>query len=73
MQVTDFKKGDRVKYIPPHAEGDPNHEDCETGVVSSINDFYVFVRYDVAAIFKANGYNPSLPIATRAENLIKIP
>lgn len=36
----------RVKYIPGHANGDETHPDCECGVVSSINDKYVFVKYD---------------------------
>lgn len=30
-----FKKGDRVIYIPNHANGDRNHKDCEHGIVKS--------------------------------------
>jgi len=37
--------GDRVIYIPTHAEGNVNHPDCEYGIVSSWNDKYVFVKY----------------------------
>lgn len=44
--TSNFKKGQRVKYIPRHANGDENHKDCETGTVSFINDYVVFVKYD---------------------------
>lgn len=40
-----FSEGDCVRYIPMHAHGDPEHEDCENGVVTSTNDKFVFVRY----------------------------
>lgn len=33
-----FQAGDRVVYVPTHAEGDRNHPDCERGKVSSVND-----------------------------------
>ena len=34
-----FKKGDRVIYIPHHAKGDKNHPDCQHGVVKhTINE-----------------------------------
>lgn len=45
MKTKDFKPGDRVVYIPTHVYDDFNHEDCERGVVSSINDKYVFVKF----------------------------
>lgn len=41
-----FKKGVRVLYIPTYAYGDINHKDCESGVVSSVNDKFVFVKFD---------------------------
>lgn len=37
--------GDRVIYIPTHAEGNINHPDCEYGTISSWNDTYIFVKY----------------------------
>jgi hypothetical protein len=40
-----IKPGDRVIYVPTHAKGDLNHPDSERGVVSSLNDTYVFVKY----------------------------
>ena len=40
-----FKPGDHVIYIPGHAGGDPNHPECERGVVTSTNDKNVFVRF----------------------------
>ena len=45
MTASDFREGDKVLYIPNHAHGDPNHKDCERGIVSSQNGNYVFVRY----------------------------
>lgn len=43
--VTDFQQGDRVVYVPGHANGDPKSTACERGVVSSTNDRFVFARY----------------------------
>jgi hypothetical protein len=45
MQLSDFKPGMRVLYIPGHAHGDWEHPDCEDGVVTSVNDFFVFVQF----------------------------
>lgn len=41
----DFSPKMRVRYIPNHAK-DKNHPDCELGTVSSINNKYVFVKFD---------------------------
>lgn len=43
-----FQPGVRVRYIPGHAHNDANHPDCEDGTVSSVNEKYVFVRFDQA-------------------------
>lgn len=40
--------GDRVRYVPLHAHGNPDHADCENGTVSSTNDHGIFVRFDTA-------------------------
>lgn len=61
-----FKKDDKVKYIPRHAKGDKNHIDCEEGIVSSINDAFVFVRYS------RNGILQQTAQATNPDNLILI-
>ena len=37
--------GDKVTYIPTHANGQVGHPDCELGVISSWNDGGVFVNY----------------------------
>ena len=41
-----FRRGDRVIYVPLHVHQDFRHPDCEHGVVSSVNDSYVFVKFD---------------------------
>ena len=41
-----FKKYDRVLYVPIHVQGDLKHKDCEYGAVSSVNEDYVFVKFD---------------------------
>lgn len=46
MKPSDFKPQERVRFIPNHAFGDRSHKDCEFGTVSSVNDKYVFVRFD---------------------------
>lgn len=43
---TQFLDGDRVRYVPWHAHGDPQHRDCQLGVVTSTNHQCVFVRID---------------------------
>ena len=45
MKIENIKKGDRVRYIPTHADGDKNHKDCENGIISSWNNKVIFVRY----------------------------
>ncbi len=50
----DLKTGDRVAYVPYHANGDLNHPDIEIGTISSMKDvsktilphFTYFVRFD---------------------------
>lgn len=44
--LADFKVQQHVRYVPYHAHGDTSHEDCENGVVTSISDKYVFVRFN---------------------------
>lgn len=46
MKLSDYVCGMRVLYLPRHAQGNKNHPDCEEGTVSSINDRFVFVRFD---------------------------
>jgi len=72
MQLSDFKKGQRVKYIPTHAFGNSKHPDCENGVVSSVNNKYVFVKYDNAVMIMKTGDEDYTAQATSPENLIFI-
>jgi len=46
IKASDFIRGQRVLYIPLHADGDEKHPHCEWGTVSSTNDKYVFVKFD---------------------------
>jgi hypothetical protein len=43
--VSDFVVGQSVRYIPNHAHNNPRHSDCENGVISSINETTVFVKF----------------------------
>ena len=70
MKPTGFKKGDKVTYIPNHADS-PNHKDCKNGVVSSTNEHFVFVKYDNAMCFMVTGDEPYTAQATKVENLIR--
>lgn len=45
LQLGDFYKGMRVRYVPGHATSE-NHHDCQNGTVSSVNHLYVFVKFD---------------------------
>ncbi len=67
--TADFKKGDLVRYIPHHAKGDSGHKDCQNGVVSSINDKFVFVKYDNGMCTMIDGDEPYTAAATSPWNL----
>lgn len=43
--ISEYATGDLVKHVPYHAHGNGKHPDCETGVVTSTNRWYVFVRF----------------------------
>jgi hypothetical protein len=45
MKTSRFENGMRVVYVPSHVHGDVEHKDCETGLVSSTNDTFVFVKF----------------------------
>ncbi len=68
--MKEFKKGQRVRYIPTHAEGDETHPDCQNGIVSSVNDKFVFVKYDNAMMIMITGDEPYTAQATLPEDLI---
>jgi hypothetical protein len=53
FKLADFKPGERVIYLPIHANGDTNHADAEHGKVSSIGGRYVFVLFTGALFSKA--------------------
>jgi len=72
MELNDFNKGDRVIYIPNHANRDSKHPDCKKGCVSSKNDKYVFVKYDNLMSVMVTGDEPYTAQATRPEDLCKI-
>jgi hypothetical protein len=70
MKLSDFKKGMKVRYIPTHANGDTKHKDCENGVVSSVNDKYVFVKYDNLMCIMTNGDEPYTAQGTDPNDLV---
>ena len=67
-----FTKGMRVRYIPTHAFGDATHEDCKTGVVSSTNEYFVFVKYDTSFIVMTTGDENFTSQATDPSDLVPI-
>ncbi len=69
-----FKKGDRVRCIPGHANGDKNHKDCEDGVVSSAEDHSgrIFVKYDNSTCDMITGDEPYTAQATNKHDLVKL-
>lgn len=40
-----LKRGDQIIYVPPHADGNLTHPDCEQGFVTSTKDNVAFCRY----------------------------
>jgi hypothetical protein len=63
--VNSFREGDLVRYIPGHAHGDVEHDDCENGVVTSTRDDIVFVRYGEKVSSQATSAS-DLRLITRA-------
>lgn len=47
MRLVDAQPGMTVKYTPYHAKNDPNAKDVAYGIVSSVNDQYVFVKFSL--------------------------
>lgn len=69
--TSDFSKGERVIYVPNHAEGMTWHPDCQCGVVSSTNDKWVFVKYDNLDCRMITGDEPYTAAATGPNDLVK--
>lgn len=53
MTTVEFPVGMRVLYIPNHAHSDVNHHEVEVGEVTSVNQRYVFVKFDCQQTSKA--------------------
>ena len=70
MELIDFKHGIKVKYIPTHADGNSSHTDCQFGVVSSVNGYCVFVKYDNASCKMVTGDEPYTAQGTSPKDLI---
>lgn len=71
--TSDFKHGMRVLYVPSHIRGKTTNADCKRGIVSSVNDEFVFVKYDCAACKMLTGDEPYTAQATLPENLWILP
>ena len=46
MKLEECIKGTKVLYVPPYADGDVDHPDCEYGVIYSHDEKFAFVKYD---------------------------
>lgn len=68
MKASDFEPGQKVTYIPRHANGDLTHKECEHGTVSASSTMYVFVRFDAAVVI--NGWENTLAQACHPQDLI---
>lgn len=64
-----FQKGQRVIYVPSHAKNDLTHPGCQKGIVSSVNDKYIFVKYDNLMCIMVTGDEPYTAQATMPEDL----
>lgn len=67
----EFEHGDKVRYIPNHADGDERNPDCQNGIVSSANEKFIFVKYDCLACTMTTGDEPYTAQATKRENLVR--
>lgn len=70
-----WRKGQRVRYVPSHANGDPQHPACESGCIKRVRDAdAAFVLYDVkGGHFKmATGDEPFTAAPTHFDDLVKL-
>ena len=75
----ELKKGDRVRYVPSHSNGDIKHPDCQEGVVkrgpvyaSFTGEECYFVIYDNAVMKMVTGDEPYTATLTGIRYLQKI-
>ncbi len=61
-----FTTGERVTYVPNHANGDYLHADCERGIVSSVRYGTVFVTY-----LNRDGTLQTIAKATYPQDLVR--
>ena len=71
-----YNIGDRVRYVPGHAFGDPEHPSCEDGIVRSFSrSGSAFVVYDnkirgrLTTLEKAERWTAA---ATNLSDLVKL-
>ena len=77
IPIDRVKKGQRVIYVPDHANGDVNHPDCQSGCVkrmaSNMEDGdppAAFVLYDNLECKMTTGDEPYTAARTRLSDLI---
>lgn len=59
-KIKEFKIGEFVIYVPNHANGDILHPDCEEGIVSSMNDKFIFVKF-----YRSKNFNRTIETALK--------
>jgi len=67
--MCNFKPGDEVVYTPTYSDGSPCFINYENGIVTSMNDIYVFVLFDEVDSTSSRGPCKSQPILPK--DLIK--
>ena len=63
-RTSEFTEDDEIIYIPPHANGNIRHKDCERGVVVRTNRrfvFCVFYKKENGVIWKTIQSKACLP------------
>jgi len=71
--IKDYRTGDRVRYIPVQAKGDPKHPDCADGKVTLTKRDKVYVRFDKPLYVKlVKGTTAATPLAVSPENLLHL-
>ena len=71
MKLSDCTPKMLVAYVPTHANGDVTHEDVQLGVVSSVNEKFVFVKYEKQ--LSKFGWDGTTSEATDPNDLVPFP
>ena len=59
--MLESRAGDRVRWVPDEATGDPNHPFCQDGTISRFDGQRVMIKFDAAV--EIDGFDAAQEVA----------